>query len=402
VTGRLQWLMPTRPLALAAASLVLAAILGCPPDVPLETNDDDVADGIRVERITINQGVQRTLVEDGAPATSSVPLVEGRPGLLRVFAAGEGAVVARLTFEGGDELSVETALSASPAEADLASTINFELPGDRVAGTLRFRVELFLDGSDEAAAVYPPEGLAEVPTDVAENVLRVRIVPYRYDADGSGRLPDTSQAALDAYRDRLLGLYPVTDVEVTVGDPRPIETAVGPDGSGWQEVGQDLYFHREAQEGAGGSVYYYGVFQPTETSAEFCAGGCLAGVTLLNAVPEDVGSPSLRMALGLGFPGVSPTGQDRTDIAAHELGHAHGVAHVDCGPGVDPGSVDETYPHDGDTIGTWGWDIVSEELIDPDEHTDVMGYCPDQWISDHNYTKLAFRGRNVNEPRDAE
>ena len=39
--------------------------------------------------------------------------------------------------------------------------------------------------------------------------LRVLLVPLRYDADGSGRLPDTSPAQLQAFHDALLAMFPV-------------------------------------------------------------------------------------------------------------------------------------------------------------------------------------------------
>ena len=75
---------------------------------------------------------------------------------------------------------------------------------------------------------------------------------------------------------------------------------------------------------------------------------------------------------------------------------AHGREHVNCGQGLDPNSVDNSYPYPTNTIGTWGWDMFGGSLINPSTHTDFMGYCDSQWISDYNYINLFNRGNNVN------
>jgi hypothetical protein len=116
-------------------------------------------------------------------------------------------------------------------------------------------------------------------------------------------------------------------------------------------------------------------------------------VTLLNDMPADEGNPGLRLALGVGFDEVA------RDTAAHELGHAHGREHANCGPGLDPQSIDQQFPHPGGGIGVWGWDIIGGGLIDPGTHSDIMGYCENQWISDYNFAALLQRGQHVNLPR---
>jgi len=61
--------------------------------------------------------------------------------------------------------------------------------------------------------------------------------------------------------------------------------------------------------------------------------------------------------------------------------------------------VDSTYPadaaHSGGKIGGWGFDMVTRKLVPP-TYTDIMGYCSDQWISDHNFIGLWKRGQYVN------
>ena len=47
--------------------------------------DTAPASGLSITKITLNQGVQLTLMEDGVQGDNTARVVEGRPGLLRVF-----------------------------------------------------------------------------------------------------------------------------------------------------------------------------------------------------------------------------------------------------------------------------------------------------------------------------
>jgi hypothetical protein len=245
--------------------------------------------------------------------------------------------------------------------------------------------------TDNPAAHHPASGNEVHAVETPKNVFRVVLAPFIYNADGSGRMPDLSPEAVELHRQRLLQLYPVSNVEVTVHDPIPWSQPISPNGAGWQEVGFRT-FQLRGEDNAPDDVYYYAIFNPTASFVQFCATGCLLGVTLLNDMPPDTGDVSLRLALGVGFSEVA------SDTMAHELGHAHGRGHAPCGPGLDPQSIDAGYPHQGGVIGEWGWDIVSGALVPP-TLTDIMGYCDDQWISDYNYGALSWRALHVNLPR---
>ena len=52
--------------------------------------------------------------------------------------------------------------------------------------------------------------------DEQRTVLRVVLVPVRYDYDRSARVPDTSATAVAAYKERMKTLYPIADAEITV------------------------------------------------------------------------------------------------------------------------------------------------------------------------------------------
>jgi hypothetical protein len=363
------------------------------PEVPVVS-----AQGVTITQVAMYQGIKRVLFDAAGTPPPNVGIVAGRDALIRVSytsvpeSVGE-IVVGRLHI--GEE-KVEVVFVTTPAsvESDMNTTVNFIVPGDLITEQFSYNIALVVEGKgvpDNPGAYYPAKDVGEgLFIDAPKNTFRVVFVPYQYNADGSGRLPSVVDQA-ELYRQRLLQLYPVSDVEVVVREPVQWNSPISPNGEGWQEVGFDLYQKRQ-QEKAGDDWYYYAIFSPTDSIVQFCGAGCLLGVTLLNDNPTDFGDPNLRIGLGVGFPDVGPS------TAAHELGHAHGRGHAPCG-GVDPSSVDLSFPHEGGGIGQWGWDIVNHQLIDPNIYTDIMGYCDEQWISDYNFNNLMTRGAAVNMPK---
>lgn len=371
--------------------MLYAAVLGT-----LTACSDDAlvgAQGVQITRVSIYQGVERVLAQDGTAATSNVPLIAGRDALVRVFYTSDRpgeSVTGRLTIGTGEPIDIDATLVAESTDGDYDSTINFVLPGDLITASFDYSVGILETGGDDnPGARHPDENLEVHVVEGERNTLRLVLVPFRYDADGSGRLPDTSEAALADYRDRFLQLFPVSDVEITVREPIPWTTPIQPLGQGWQEVLIANATQRDL-DSVDPEVYYYGIFDPADSFEQFCAAGCVLGVTLLNDQPPASGDVLLRMAVGLGYPQIAAT------TALHEIGHAHGRAHVNCGAGLDPNSIDANYPHPGTTTGVWGWDIVGEELQNPNQRADIMGYCENPWISDYNYIALHDRGQNVN------
>ncbi|MEM6790364.1 MAG: hypothetical protein AAF715_22780 [Myxococcota bacterium] len=370
-----------------------------------DDDDGDVVPGpnlvgaadVRIREVAMYQGIKRTLAVNGVTAASEVPLVAGRDAMVRVFydtSRAGASVVGRLELADGTSIDASPAvLAASSTDASLETTVNFIVPGESIGDTFDYRVAILEEGVDEndnPEAYYPAQGLESHAVEGPQNTLRVVMAPFQYNADGSGRVPDMSEEALAVYRERLLQLYPVSNVEVSARAPIPWSGTIAPNGGGWQEVAIETFGLR-SQDGESADVYYYGIFNPAATFPQFCGGGCLLGVTLLNSDPPDVGNPQLRVALGVGFDEVG------ADTCAHELGHSHGRLHADCGPGLAPDSIDRDFPHPGGAIGAWGYDIVNEILVPPSA-TDIMGYCDNTWISDYNYAALLNRGRNVNAP----
>lgn len=360
------------------------------------------ANGVAIRRVAIYQGPERRLFDNGQFINSDTPLIQGRPALIRVFYdTVEGyngmPVTAKLNLAGGDPIVVEMpALGATSDDGALGSTINFEIPAERIGPSLDYNIEILQDtpgGTDYAGALFPSDrATLSVPVEGKVNTFRLMLVPFQYNADGSGRLPDTSPARVEEFRQRFMALYPVSNVEVQVREPEPWNQTISASGNDWQAVGQRLYSIRN-NEKPGDDWYYYAIFNPKASFAQFCGSGCLLGVTLLNNQPSSTGEEGLRLAIGVGFD------EYAVDTAAHEIGHSHGREHADCGPGLDQNSIDSNFPYNNGGIGVWGYDLGSKQLYSPNEYSDIMGYCETQFISDYNFTALSRRSQNVNEAK---
>lgn len=353
------------------------------------------AHDVPITQIAIYQGVKISLAKDGAPvATARARVVAGKEALVRVWIApsttfGSREVIARLTLSGATSSVLETTktITTASTEGVLDSTINFAIPNGVIGIDTNYRVELLSKpgqppGASDRAR-FPATGdqpLAAIDTGAS---LKVTLVPVRYDADGSGRLPDTSEAQLKRYRDQLYAIYPAKKIELTVHAPFAVSYGVDGSGSGFGTLLNQLTKLRQT-DGAPKDVYYFGVFDSTPTFNDYCGSWCTVGLCNLVDVSSDA---FLRACVGVGF-----TGSTSAWTMAHELGHAHGLPHAPCGgaSGTDPG-----YPYAGAAIGTWGWDVRTNALIEPSKTKDMMSYCDPSWVSDYNYENLVDRMHDV-------
>lgn len=349
---------------------------------------------VAIDQVAVYQGVKIPVFAEGARIEErNAPIVAGRPGLVRVFLTPtEGFTPTRiagvLTVKAADG-KVSTykdarMIRAASSDASATSTLSFDLPGEAFSVDAQFSVALTDDlgqgtgSATQTPVSYPATGLDPLGVQAA-GIVKVVIVPVKYDTDSSGRLPDVSEAQLEVYRKTMMGLYPTSEVQVTAREPYSWTTTISANGTGFDGVLNAMVSLRR-RDRAADDVYYYGVFTPQSSFESFCRRGCVTG---LSGLVDDAGDAYLRASVGLGF-----AGEESAATMAHEIGHAHGRNHAPCG---GAGGPDRQFPYKGGVIGSWGYNILTKELISPEDGTDMMGYCDNAWVSDYTYLALFDR-----------
>jgi hypothetical protein len=260
--------------------------------------------------------------------------------------------------------------------------MNFDVPTDAIKVDTRYSVTLYdatASGGDTSGARYPASGTESIDARSTGSTLKIVIVPIAYNADGSGRLPDTSAAQIERYRQAFYGMYPARSVTVSVHSPYSYSGAISASGSGFSSALTAMQKLRQA-DGVAKDVYYYGAFASTSSFSSFCGGGCVTGLCGLSSSASDA---TVRACVGIGFSGV-----DSAQTAAHEVGHAHGRNHSPCGgaSGTDP-----SFPYTSGSIGAYGYDLSTKTLYSPSKYKDIMSYCQPYWVSDYTYEALLNR-----------
>ena len=313
-----------------------------------------------------------------------VRLIAGDSTLLRVFVVSEeGAAAnvsippARATFyQGGSEVHVvdldgtSARIPAVLDEGDLDLSLNSVIPGSVVQPGLEMVVEIDPEGTVdpalEVAERLPesgrmPVGVSAVPT------YEITLIPFLWTeapdsallAKVNGLTPDSP--LLWATREFL----PVD--EIGVDHHEPIWLDDEPSSAIMIPI---LWATNAARVAAGGRGHWVGVWS-----------GCCG-----------VASFQLQAAAV----GLEPTAQDHfwqnNNVLAHELGHLMTLPHAPCQVG-DP---DPNFPYPNGSIGSWGYDMRSNELRSP-ESPEVMSYCGERekWISGFYHAQaLSWRLRN--------
>lgn len=402
--------------------LAVGVLAGCPsepepaPDPTPAPPAGRIAPDVALTLVTVNQGVAVPVVSEGArvpTADRNAQVIVGRPGILRVFVTPDDGfeardLVAELVLEERGEAQVrrETLRIDAPSlSSDLDSTFVFPLSAEDVTADTHFSVAIReVDGAAPTTRpgnwpTFPAFDVEVAPADHLDEaydidtawlgatdwggVVRVHIVPVRYETDGSGRLPDTSPEQLELLRSWMLRLYPVRDVQFEVGEEYATELPFDSTSEPMGDLLEELIALR-TERGIPFDTYIYAMVNPAESRDIYCAQGCTAGIAYR------VGNPNtsrLRCGVGLGY-----TETNTAETMAHEVGHNHDRGHADCG---GAGNTDPDYPYPNARTGVWGWDIVDGGLIDPAQHADVMGYCQPRWISDYQYDALWRRAAAV-------
>lgn len=345
---------------------------------------------VTITDVSAYQSVELGLVRAGAAVDAeqrNADLVALRTTLFRVAVQTTAeftprVLSARVTLETASGTTThfdKKLINGDSSQTDLDTTFQVLVPGSDMAPGSGYVVELVecepTSGSVRSPR-YPATGSAELGVR-ATGPLKVHFLPIQ----ANSRLPDTSSATLEVYRQYLGSMYPASEVEFSVGDA--ISTSYPID---WIGVLDQVQAQRRADRPAA-DVYYYGLLQPAATFQEFCAGSCTSGIGFV----ADANAASQRAAVGVSFGNTLSA-----EVLAHELGHNHGREHAPCALGGSINGVDGSYPYADGLTGVWGYDQVTELLLDPEGHTDIMGYCRNKWISDYTYRALATRITQVN------
>ena len=314
----------------------------------------------------LTQGVQNS--------SGSVPLIAGRPALLRVFVTGDRdsyyQPVVEASFYRNSTLVRRFAMT--PQTEVLPTAVDegrLDLSYDVVvpASLMHPGTEMAIEVDTEHTVPVESGTRPRVP-DRGWLPIEVQAVP-RFDltvvpvvtASPSGVAVHDWTEGMTPQSEQLRharAVLPISDMTVTVheGFMTSVDLSTA---TGWSKLLGEVTFLRVSEGELG---YYYG------------------------AVSLDEGTTSR----GLGFIG-HPVAVGRTDpeILAHELGHNLGLHHAPCGGAIAP---DMSFPYMGGSIGVWGYDFHGERLVSASLYRDFMGYCNPSWVSDYHFTRaLDFR-----------
>lgn len=330
------------------------------------TGQSNITLNLRIDGLYLTQSTQTY--------ASTVPLVAGRNGYLRVF------VVANQSNSARPDVRVQLAAQGVPAqtftltatssvpervnEGSLGSSWNLEVPGSLIRPGLTVMAEVDAENgveeSNETDNRFPALG-SKALTVQAVPAARIRFISVQQGSEAPGDVTNTNRLIDMARR-----VHPLNGVDIDV-DPAVFPTAaLGPRGEGWGQMLSDIDGKRVTE---GTDRIYYGVVK-----LGYGREAGLVGLTLGQGVPTAAGWDDAG---------------DAGRVVAHELGHVWGRKHSPCG---GPPDVDGIYPYSNGRIGVFGMDVAGTALKPPSS-PDIMSYCfSSPWISDYTYNNvLKFR-----------
>jgi hypothetical protein len=319
----------------------------------------------------------------------TVPLVQNRSGLLRVFVVADqpntpaSAVQVQLRFypPGGGSPSIVplsppvgmVSVPTAPDESSLSNSWNYAVPVGTILPGLRIEAEVdpanvVTESMETDNVLAPPApNVRTVPT------LNVTFVPVLQKGIPIGRrVPGnvtTGNAA--SFMQVTQGMYPIDAYNTAVHDPyttTTFDTLQDDNGNNaWGTILGEIDFLQTTE---GSSRYYYGVAKVSYISG-------VAGVAY---VSDPAAFPPQVARAGLGWDWM-PSG---SIVAAHELGHNWARNHAPCG---GPSGIDVNYPQADGTTGGYGYDMsTTPASLRPPTTSDIMGYCDPKWISAYTYS----------------
>lgn len=350
---------------------------------------------LAVREVSVFQAVKIPLARDGSPiAQRNAPVLAGRKTVFRIhiepsesFTERFITAEVRLSTAGAEPLSFSSGMKVfGPSTDDIVgSAFDVQVPAEEVTTDTKWSVRLVDETAqmvEEGAAHtarFPLDG-SMVSLDARSDGpgLQLVLVPFRYDTDGSGRLPDTSDAQLEVFRGLLTAVYPLVHTQLTVHAPVVWTEPLWFGDVNFNTVNERL-FDLKQEDGAPGQSYYFGLISPAASLDDYCKFTCVTGQSY---VVDEASSGDYRVGAGMGF-----TGESSAWTLVHELGHLHGRLHAPC----DVNQWDSNYPYDSGGTGVWGWDARNGVFQDPKVAYDLMGYCEPAWVSDYTFSGLFDR-----------
>ena len=343
----------------------VADLAGLQADALVRVNPSEL--GVSVAFAHLTQSTQRV--------QGDVPLVAGRPGLLRVYLQGDETnffrpTVAATFLRNGQVVHAAEVTSEAPGlperveVGERGQSFEVPVPGSVLQPGTSLTLEIDPEGvipATPGSTLRVPE-TGSLPLDVrAVRPFHVRLVPITQSLTGQTSLFESPSAL-----DRMIlteAVFPLGAVDVDIRAPYTTDLDLNTT-DGWRQLIRDVWTLRVDD---GSPRYYYGGFRLPSRSP-------YAGLGFLSA-PVSIGTDGSQHTL------------------AHELGHNLSLPHAPCSPpDVDISGVDSNYPYLGASIGQWGWDRTGDRMLDPDRVLDLMSYCDPAWISDYNYERvIAYR-----------
>jgi uncharacterized protein YjdB len=309
--------------------------------------------------VYLTQSVQTT---DGR-----IPLVAGRPTLVRVFvrgsSAGLGTAAVRVRFFNGSSL-----LGTVTGTAIIASTLDESCCAANIIvpdAYIRDGVTLIADvdpgnaiaETNEGDNAWPLTGASKPIRLVTVPVVNIQLVPILHRTTNLVSSPTPQLTTL------LQAMYPLSVVNVTVHAEYATDTPPLTDANSWLQMLSQIDALRTLENG---TSYYFGVLNQ-------------------QSAPGIVGIAGIGAFAGVGVGG--PDGRAQETLT-HEFGHSFGRQHsptpTRCGT---PAGVDANYPRADGTIGIVGYDIGAGTLYAADRF-DIMGYCDATWASEYTYSGI--------------
>jgi len=335
----------------------------------------------------------------GAQPENDLPLVAGKATVLRAYVQNASAVLGSIEWRpvGGTAWSAPVPALNAPVNPPIdpiaergvaASSVNFRLPAAACQGNLEVRLRFSGAARPQLSRVlWDFYGHAHIQTGVSQlwnasttftlvfgavAPLGIRLVRMRYEGRGM-MLAAPSVADFWQTATMLRRMYPLSDIclwaeservydgdfsDITPGAAHLPGTANGGTTGDWLHILNNMI----VLENAPNAVRYVMLY------------------------PNGAGASPF---IGWGINRTALTPVDDQSALAHEVGHVCGRPHAPCG---GPAAPDPWYPTYGSlgpaSIGEFGIDLETLDIMNPATYKDFMGYCGPKWISPYQYEHI--------------